>query len=139
MSAAANIDNAKNWAEAVMSGDLDRFDQLVTPIVLDHDPAPEQALGGATGFKAFFAMLREAFPDIRLSVEHMIAHEDAVAIAYRIEGTHRGTFAGVAPTGKRVSARGMQIARYENGMMVERWGSSDGLGMLEQIGAKITA
>ncbi len=45
---------------------------------------------------------------------------------------------GIPPTGKRVKVRGMQIARYENGKIAERWGSSDQLGMLEQIGAKIT-
>jgi len=42
---------------------------------------------------------------------------------------------GVPATGKRIKARGMQIARFENGKMVERWGSSDELGILKQIGA----
>jgi hypothetical protein len=32
----------------------------------------------------------------------------------------------------------MQIARYENGKLVERWGSSDELGILKQIGVKIS-
>ena len=29
----------------------------------------------------------------------------------------------------------MQIARFEDGKIVERWGSSDELGILKQIGA----
>ena len=32
---------------------------------------------------------------------------------------------------RRVKARGMQIARYENGKLVERWGSPDELGILK--------
>ncbi|GAC1305663.1 MAG: hypothetical protein NVS2B3_10010 [Vulcanimicrobiaceae bacterium] len=137
MNSAANVDNAKRWADAVMSGDLDRFDELVAPSVVDHDPAPEQAAGGPAGFKAFFTMLRGAFPDITISVDRMIAHEDDVAIAYTVAGTHLGEFAGIPATGKHVTARGMQIARYEGGVMVERWGSSDELGIVKALGATI--
>ncbi len=135
-----NTANAEQWAAAVMSGDLDAFDALVAPDIVDHDAAPEQAAGGAAGFKAFFSMLRTAFPDIKISVAHMSAHEDQIALAYTIEGTHRGTFAGIPATGKHITARGMQIARYDSdGKMIERWGSSDELGILKQIGAKISA
>ena len=50
-------------------------------------------------------------------------------------GAGGGTLAHtLAPTGKRISARGMQIARSENGQIVERWGSSDELGILKQLG-----
>jgi len=38
-----------------------------------------------------------------------------VAFAYTITGTHQGDFLGIAPTGKRISARGMQIGRFEGG------------------------
>jgi predicted ester cyclase len=65
-----------------------------------------------------------------------VADDDNVAIAYTLTGTHRGDFMGIAPTGRKVSARGVQIARFENGKLVERWGSSDQLGILQQIGGK---
>ncbi len=139
VSHAKNSANAEHWAQAVMSGDLDAFDRLVSRDVVDHDAAPEQAAGGPEGFKAFFTMLRSAFPDIKISVAHMFAHEDQIALAYTIEGTHLGTFAGIPATGMPIQARGMQIARYRDGVMIERWGSSDELGILKQIGAKITA
>ena len=48
--------------------------------------------------------------------------------------TNDGPFMGNAPTGKKVSVRGMQISRFANGRLVERWGSSDQLGMLQQLG-----
>ena len=85
-------------------------------------------------------MLRTAFPDIKLSVDHMLRRDDELALAYTIEGTHKGMFAGIPASGKRIKARGMQIAKYDaDGVMVERWGSSDELGILKQIGAKISA
>jgi predicted ester cyclase len=52
-------------------------------------------------------------------------------------GTHRGTFQGIVPTGKRIQARGMMIARFEGGKIAERWGSSDELGILKQLGAVV--
>ena len=52
-----------------------------------------------------------------------------------LTGTHQGDFLGVPATGKPIEIRGMQIGRFEDGKMVERWGSSDELGILKQIGA----
>jgi predicted ester cyclase len=43
---------------------------------------------------------------------------------------------GIAPTGRRMKIRGMQISKFKDGKMVERWGSSDELGLLHQLGAK---
>ena len=65
----------------------------------------------------------------------MVADDDNVAIAYTLTGTHEGDFNGVEPTGKRIEVRGMQIARFEDAKIVERWGSTDELGILRQIGA----
>jgi steroid delta-isomerase-like uncharacterized protein len=97
-------------------------------------PPPGQGPGPA-GFKHFFTTLRRAFPDLSIQPEHVDATEDDIAFAYTITGTHRGDFLGVPPTGKRISARGLQIARFEGGKIVERWGSSDELGILKQLGA----
>ena len=41
----------------------------------------------------------------------------------------------MTPTGQRIEARGMQIGRFENGKIVERWGSTDELGIMRQLGA----
>jgi predicted ester cyclase len=46
-----------------------------------------------------------------------------------------GEFHGVEPTGKKIEINGIQTGRFENGKLVERWGSSDELGIMQQIGA----
>ncbi len=124
----------ERFGKAVMSGDLDAFDQLLSPSFVDHDPAPDQG-PGVEGLKGFFRTLRAAFPDLKVTPVHAVPTDDHLAIAYTIEGTHTGPLLGIPPSGKRVKVRGMQIARYEGGKIVERWGSSDQLGMLQQIGA----
>jgi predicted ester cyclase len=51
-------------------------------------------------------------------------------------GTHLGVLMGIAPTGKKMSIRGMQISKFRDAKMVERWGSSDQqqLGVRELMG-----
>jgi len=56
-------------------------------------------------------------------------------MAYTLSGTHRGDFQGIAASGKKVEARGVQIGRFENGKIVERWGATDELGIMRQIDA----
>ena len=134
MSKQANIEAQKRFGEAVQSGRFELLPELVSQSVVDHDPAPGQA-PGPQGYAEFFQMLRTAFPDMKIEVDHLVADEDNVAFAYTLTGTHQGPFMGVQPTGRPVEVRGMQISRFDGGKMVERWGSSDELGILKQIGA----
>lgn len=134
MSQQDNIAATERLGAAVNSGNLDALHEVFAPNVIDHDPASDQA-PGPEGFIQFFTGFRAAFPDLNISVEQLVADEDNVAIAYTVTGTHRGDFLGIPATGKSIKARGVQIARFENGQIVERWGSSDQLGILQQIGA----
>jgi len=102
--------------------------------VVDHDLAPFQEQG-PEGFKNFFRYLSNAFPDFNIEPEHMVAPDEDVAVAYTLTGTHQGEFLGVEPTGRTIEVRGVQIARFRDGQIVECWGSSDELGILQQLGA----
>ena len=135
MSKEQNLQAANTWGEAVNSGNLEALRDLVTPSVVEHDPAPNQG-PGAQGYIDLFTELRAAFPDLQVTPEHVTADDDSIALAYTMTGTHQGEFMGIKPTGKTIKARGVQIARYENGKMAERWGSSDQLGILQQLGAE---
>jgi steroid delta-isomerase-like uncharacterized protein len=134
MSQQTNIAAQTAFADAVCTGDLDAFEGMVGPGSIDHDPAPGQG-PGPEGYKAMFGELRTAFPDLHVAVDHMVATDDELAFAYTITGTQRGQLMGHPATGKKVSFRGMQISRFDSdGELVERWGSSDELGMLRQLG-----
>lgn len=135
MSAERNIQVQERWGEEVATkGNLDVLDEILADDFVDHDPAPDQG-PGPEGLKGFFRTLRTAFPDLKAEVDEMMASDDEVAIRYTISGTHEGDFMGFAPTGRRVEAAAMQIARFEDGKVKERWGITDQLGLLRQIGA----
>lgn len=134
MSKQVNLETQKKMGEAVSKGNFQDFHEIFAPNVVDHDPAPTQGKG-PQGFIDFFTEFKAAFPDLSISPEHSIADEDNIAIAYTATGTHKGPFMGIPATGKKIKIRGMQIARFEDGKVVERWGSSDQLGILQQIGA----
>ncbi|MCC5479477.1 ester cyclase [Streptomyces barringtoniae] len=134
MSQQTNIAAQTAFGEAVVTGDLDALEEIVAPGSIDHDPAPGQA-PGPEGYKTMFGELRTAFPDLRIAVDHLVATDEEVAFAYTVSGTHLGPLMGHRATGRKVSYRGMQISRFDgDGRLVERWGSSDELGMLRQLG-----
>ena len=134
MSKDRNVAAQQAFGEAVNSGNLDALDGLVSLDSVDHDPAPGQA-PGPNGYKSFFGEMRTAFPDLKVEVEYLVADDQSVAFAYTLSGTHDGPFQGHEPTGKKVSVRGVQISKFdEHGMLVERWGSTDELTMMSQLG-----
>jgi steroid delta-isomerase-like uncharacterized protein len=138
MSREANIAAQEHLAGNINAGNVDVAVQSFAENALDHDPAPGQG-AGREGFKTFFTALTTAFPDAHIEPAHLVADDDHIAIAYTLTGTHEGEFHGLAPTGKTIEVRGMQIARFENAEIVERWGSSDELGILTQLGVDPTA
>lgn len=134
MSRETSVQATEKFGELVNGGRFEAFPEVVAPDCHDHDPAPGQHMG-PEGYQMFFTQLRSAFPDMQVEVKKLVAEGDSVAFAYTLTGTHQGDFNGHKPTGKAIEVRGMQIGRFVDGKMVERWGSSDELGILKQIGA----
>lgn len=121
------------FAEAVNTGKFELFDQVVALDCLDHDPADGQVPGPA-GYRMFFSGMRTAFPDLSVTPEIIVQDGDTIAFAYTLTGTHTGPLGKIPPTGKKVNIRGMQISKFKDSKMVERWGSSDERTLLRQIG-----
>lgn len=72
------------------------------------DPAPGQGLG-PQGFRDFVTELRGAFPDLHIEPVHLLATEDAVALAHSVTGTHSRPLMGHAATGEALDVRGVQL------------------------------
>lgn len=138
MSKEANVATLGKFAEAVNAGNFNLFKEAVSTENVDHDPAPGQ-VQGPEGYRMFFSGLRNAFPDMNVALETLVADDESIAIAYTLTGTQNGSFMGIAPTGRKIKIRGMQISKFKDGKMVERWGSSDELGLLQQLGVSVLA
>ena len=124
--------------ESFNNGNLAIIDQFVAPDLVDHDPAlPAQlrALRGPDVVKRTVQMYRAAFPDVKITVDDVIADGDRVAIRWHAEGTHRGQLEGMAPTAARVTVTGIFIDQWKEGQVVESWGQWDNLGLARQLGA----
>ena len=115
-------------------GQLTAADELFAADYVEHFPIPTGIPTGLAGFKAFVAAMREAFPDLHLTVEDEITEGDKVVQRITTRGTMKGAFLGMPPTGKQATWTEMHIARVADGKLVEHWGSIDQLGMLQQLG-----
>ncbi len=134
MSRDDNVAAQEHLAENVNAGNIDAAVESFAEDAVDHDPAPDQG-PGREGFRTFWKTLTAAFPDAHIEPRHEVVDDDHVVVAYTLTGTHKGKFQGIAPTGTEIEITGIQIGRFENGKIVERWGSSDELGILRQLGA----
>ena len=70
-----------------------------------------------------------------MTIEGMIAEDDKVATRLTVEGTHKGEFAGIPPTGKKIVVAAMLIAQFEDGKEVESWDCWDTASFLRQLDA----
>jgi len=136
MSAEANKETARRYLEEVYGqGNLDLIDELLDPTIEDHEDFGDQKPAGKTGIKELVKAFRAAFPDIRVSIEDMVAEGDRVCVRCSWVGTHQGEFAGIAATGKQIHFTSMDEIRFNDGVIQEHWGITDTMSLLTQLDA----
>jgi steroid delta-isomerase-like uncharacterized protein len=111
-------------------------DELLVPDYVHHDPSlPPELQRGREAYKQVVSLFLTAFPDLKTTVDDVVAEGDKVACRWTFRGTQRGEMMGIPPTGKQVVGAGMSIQRITNGKIAEGWVNFDTLGMLQQLGA----
>jgi steroid delta-isomerase-like uncharacterized protein len=131
MSVEENKALVRRGFEAMQTGNLDWFDEILTPDFINYT-FPDAR--GPAGFKQVMGMFLTAFPDMTLTVEDVIGEGDKVATRGSFSGTHTGDFMGIPATGKSMQISYSDIWRIENGKAAENWVQMDMLGMLQQLG-----
>jgi steroid delta-isomerase-like uncharacterized protein len=119
--------------EAFNGGNLGIVDELIASNFVDHAGTPGLA-PGREGQKQFVAMYRSAFPDLRTTIEDMVAEGDRVVTRWTARGTHSGPLMNIPATGKQVTITGITINQVSGGTIVAGWNNFDQLGMLQQLG-----
>ena len=89
---------------------------------------------GPEGISGIVAMYRAALPDLRFTIEDMVAEGDKVAWRWSVTGTQHGPLMGIPATGKSATVTGSIISRFAGSQWVEDYCNWDTLGMLQQIG-----
>jgi predicted ester cyclase len=131
--AEANLEVMGRRRTAMAAGDTGTVESLFSPRFVDHDPADGQP-AGAAGLTWYWEGFERAFSDVQREVVHTVATPEHVITVTRLSGTHTGEYLGHAPTGRSFAVRSVQLMRFEGGLIVERWGSTDQLGILQQLG-----
>lgn len=70
--------------------------------------------------------------------QELIVDGETVVTRRLLRGTHQGLFMGIALTGKEVTAGGVWLSHFSNGKIKEQWVYFDVLGMLQQVGVKLS-
>lgn len=123
------------FLQFINTADENLAQQLISPTAKFHVPFQTDPLQGPQGYLTIIGMMRSGFPDIQWSIEEMIAENDRVAVRFTMKGTHKGTFFGVAATGKPIEVGAMNFYRLSDDQIIEEVGQPDLLGLLTQIGA----
>jgi predicted ester cyclase len=115
-------------------GRLELVDELIAEDLVDHVEVEGLEGNGRARYRATIEITRAAFPDYKNPLDFVLA-DGAFAVSYgRSTGTHRGEYFGIPPTGRSFDVPTFGILRFANGQAVERWGMSDNLGMMRQLG-----
>ncbi len=76
---------------------------------------------GPADIKRGAALQHQAFPDLQMTIDDLIAEGDRVVVRGTDRGTHQGENMGYAPTGKPFTFTWIDIFRIENGKLKESW------------------
>ena len=85
------------------------------------------------GVELFVSEFLSSFPDLRHTIEEMIAEDDRVAVRFSAGGTHSGHWMHFAPTGKEIRYTGITLARISGDKIIEQHTWWDKMGLVEQI------
>lgn len=127
------------YREIWSAGNMETLDEIIGEDFIDHYSGEN----GREAFRSRVLLFREAFPDLTVTYENMLADGDLVVAQVTFTGTYAGgAFAEVfgvpdSAIGKTITLTGVDYARIVDGQMVEGWGSHDDLGWFGQFGLEL--
>ena len=121
----------RDYEEIWNNKNLAVIDELYEQEHLRHGSVGES---GNEGYRQFVTMYIEAFPDVRFTVDDIIAEGDKVVTRWTATGSHKGDLPDIPATGTLVTVTGINIHRISDGKIVEEWGNWDALGLMQQLG-----
>jgi steroid delta-isomerase-like uncharacterized protein len=114
---------------------LAAIDELFAPNYVRHTVSGPEFGTGPQSMHRMVNFYLGSFPDVRFTIDDVVAEQDKVVLRWTARATHQGQFEGIQPTGKAVNVSGTTLVRIAGGKIVEAWDSFDALGLLQQLGA----
>jgi len=124
---------ARQFIAAFAAADTRTLERIVAEHMVDHNLGPGQKQGRQGVIEAV-GMFRAAFPDLKITIESLVADEERVSVTGKMSGTNQGTLMGAPPTGKTATFAYMDMYAIAHGQIVEAWHIEDLAGMMRQLG-----
>jgi predicted ester cyclase len=118
----------KLYEESLNTGNFEMMDQVIG------EEFTFQNAKGPSAYKNPIGALRQGFPDIKWTIDEILAEGDKVAVKATWRGTHTGQFRTYAPTNKKTTNGGIAIYQFKNGKIVGISIETDRLGFFQQLG-----
>lgn len=121
----------KVFEEGMNKRNLNIFDELLHKDFVNYTfPDPS----GPEGFKGAVNMFLTGFPDMKITLDDILAESITCATRGYFTGTHKGEFMGIPATGKPVNVKFIDMWKLKDGKLHESWVVMDIAGLMQQIG-----
>jgi steroid delta-isomerase-like uncharacterized protein len=122
-----NKNLVRRWFEEVWNqGRLSAIDEMFDRSGKAYGwPDPDQAISSPEEFAKACKTYREAFPDIHMTVEDLVAEGDKVAVRWTATMTHLGDGLGFPASSKKASLSGSSFLTCGNGRILNGWNYMD--------------
>ena len=120
------------------AGDLPGYLELYAEDLRFHglEPHPMGKAAVAAFYEQFWSALgAPGRPNPQFDLRERLADGDLFSCRFVVTGEHRGDFMGVPATGRPYVLEGITIMRFRGDQVVERWTTTDLLGLMVQLGA----
>jgi predicted ester cyclase len=117
--------------DGIGGGDMSVIEQLVDPSSVEHQRGHEPGIAGA---RRLSLELHRRMSNLVIRVEDSEVDGDRVWLRSRARGVSTGSFLGLPPSGAPIEIDVFDIARVQDGRIVEHWGVADQMGILLQLG-----
>ena len=98
-------------------------------------PEPDSVVTGPEAFKQLHRDFCGAFPDLRITLDNMIAEDDLVAVRWHVDATHKGNHLGFPASGKKATLTGMSFLKVGHGQILDGWNQMDMAGLFRRLQA----
>lgn len=97
------------------AGDLLDVDLIFSPDSIDHQRPPDMEINGPDEFRQIVMNIGQSAQDLKVTIEDLIGERDKVAGRLR--------WHIVDSAGTEISRETIDILRFEDGQVIERWGA----------------
>ena len=122
------------FTQAFNNRNITALDKLVAVNEIEHNSLAYQGLDGV---KQYFSDLIAAFPDLHITIDHIIADGNNVVVFTNTTGTPAQPLisaAGIPISGKNISFKTADLYRIADNKIAEHWDIIENVKMLQSLG-----